>query len=186
MMRSFANQIRLQAEMQAGRRVLSKLAIVKSYDPGAYAAKVSLQPEDTLTGWLPVATMQAGNGSGIYAPPSSGDQVKVTFIEGDIESGVVECAFFNDEDRPLSVPSGEIWLVSKGGAKVELLATNALRIEATNIRSIGTWVHEGDFRFDGSGGVDGALSVGAGASGTFTTSTGLTVTVQDGIVTNIY
>jgi phage gp45-like len=32
----------------------------------------------------------------------------------------------------------------------------------------------------------GNLTVGTGASGSFTTPTGLTVTVQDGIITNIY
>jgi hypothetical protein len=34
--------------------------------------------------------------------------------------------------------------------------------------------------------ISGGLTVGGGASGTFTTPTGQTVTVQDGIVTNIY
>lgn len=36
------------------------------------------------------------------------------------------------------------------------------------------------------GAISGSLTVGKGASGTFTTPTGQTVTVQDGIVTNIF
>jgi hypothetical protein len=36
------------------------------------------------------------------------------------------------------------------------------------------------------GGISGGWTVGNGASGTFTTPTGQTVTVQDGIVTNIF
>jgi hypothetical protein len=40
--------------------------------------------------------------------------------------------------------------------------------------------------FTGSVSIDGNLSVGTGASGSFTTPTGQTVTVRDGIITNIY
>lgn len=45
---------------------------------------------------------------------------------------------------------------------------------------------KGNVTIEGDGGVTGGWTVGAGASGTFTTPTGLTVTVQDGIVTNIF
>lgn len=149
-MRGIANQMRIQAALEAGGRAMSKQALVTSYDPATYSAKVKLQPEDELTGWLAVGSQMVGNGWGFYAPPSPGDLVKVTFIEGDIESGVVEASYFNDVDRPLSVPSGEIWLVSKGGAKIQLLTANALHIEATNITSAGAWAHTGAFSIDGA------------------------------------
>lgn len=148
-MRGVANQMRLQAALEAGRRVSSKYAIVTSYDPDTYSVKLKLQPEDTLTGWMPVGTQQVGNGWGLYAPPSQGDLVKVSFVDGDIESGVVECSLFNDMDRPLPVPSGELWLVSRGGAKIQLLATNALHIEAATITSAGGWAHTGNFTVAG-------------------------------------
>lgn len=149
-MRGIANQMRMQAALEAGQRVGAKKALVTSYDPATYSAKVRLQPEDILTGWMPVGALMVGNGWGIYAPPSPGDLVKVSFEDGDIENGVVECSLYNDVDRPLAVPSGEIWLVSQGGAKIQLLTANAIHIEATNITSAGTWAHTGDFSIDGA------------------------------------
>lgn len=45
---------------------------------------------------------------------------------------------------------------------------------------------KGNVTIEGDGGVTGGWTIGAGASGTFTTPSGLTVTVQDGVVTNIF
>lgn len=64
----------------------------------------------------------------------------------------------------LDHPSGTSFSISKGG---------------------GVSLNTPLFAVDGAVKIDGTLSVSTGASGTFTTPAGLTVTVQNGVVTNI-
>jgi len=156
--RALANHMRIQAALQAGRRVVKKLATVSSFDPATYSAKVILQPEETTTGWLPVGAVAVGNGWGIAAPPSQGDQVSVEFVEGDIESGVVGLRLYNDIDRPPQAQSGEIWLASKEGVKVQLLAGGTLHFEAATITSSGAWTHTGNLNVTGDVHATGAVT----------------------------
>ena len=62
-------------------------------------------------------------------------------------------------------PSGTTISISEGGA---------VRIEAVNLE------------LDGMASLDGGLGITSGASGTFGTTTGQVVTVQDGIITSLY
>ena len=110
------NIMRREAQKVVGTRASVKKGIVTGYDSTNYCAKVSLMPEGTETGWLPIGSEWAGNGWGLFAPPSIGDMVQVDFDEGDRQSGSITKRFFNDEDRPLDCPSGEFWLVHKSGS----------------------------------------------------------------------
>ena len=116
MMGRMINVMRAQADMAGSGRASVRLAIVSSYDPDNYCAKVRIQPEDTETGWLPVVSPWVGNGWGVFAPPTVGDLVEVQFQEDDFEAGFICQRFFNDSDRPLSVNSGEFWLVHQSGS----------------------------------------------------------------------
>ncbi|MGT2505665.1 phage baseplate assembly protein V [Cupriavidus basilensis] len=86
MMQQIQNQMLLAAQMAQAGRAQVQVGIVTSYDPGTASAKVRLQPEDpdspdaTLTGWLPVASPWVGNGWGVDAPVTPGDQVEVKFL----------------------------------------------------------------------------------------------------------
>jgi len=92
-------------------------AIVTSYDPGKYLAKVMLMPEGTETGWLPIETGAIGDSYGIahgLQPgdgKNSGDQVIVRMQEGDIGSCKIVQRVHSDADKPPKVESGEfvIW-----------------------------------------------------------------------------
>src|SRR4051794_35105765 len=66
-----------------------RFGIVSSFDPAAYTVRVLLQPENVLSGWLPVLSQWVGAGWGLVAPPSPGDQVIVLTQEGDAEHGLV-------------------------------------------------------------------------------------------------
>ena len=112
--------MRQQADMAGGARAMVRHGIVSGYDPGSYCAKVALMPEGDETGWLPIVSPWIGNGWGLFAPPSIGVAVEVQFQEDDIEAGYVCQRFFNDSDRPLTVPSGEFWLVHQSGAFFKL------------------------------------------------------------------
>lgn len=145
MMRGMTNALAAQAQMAGNGRASVRLGIVSSYDPSNYSGKVKIQPENTETGWLPIVSPWVGNGWGIFAPPSVGDLVEVQFQEDGIEAGFICQRFYNDSDRPASVPSGEFWLVHKSGSllkfhndgSVELTAAAAITYSATQHHFVG-------------------------------------------------
>lgn len=115
-MKELTNIMRREAQRNAALKSLPRFAIVTSYDPARYAAKVRIQPEDYETGFLPVATPWVGNGWGMFAPPTAGDVVEVHFQEGGKEAAYIALRFYGNIAQPLSVPSGEFWLVHKSGS----------------------------------------------------------------------
>ena len=141
MMEHIQNQMKQAANQSHGEIAKPRIGIVSGYDPNTYSVKVKLQPDDTETAWLPIKSAWVGNGWGMFCPPSIGDSVGVEFTDGDINSGCVNLAYFNDEDRPLPVPVGEFWLVHKTGSmlkflengNVELIANADLNINAVNV-----------------------------------------------------
>jgi phage baseplate assembly protein V len=155
-MRVLQNQMRQIAQMAMQGEAKTRLGIVTSYDPDSYSVKLELQPDGAPTGWLPVVAPWVGNGWGMYCPPSIGDMVEVHFQEDGMEAGFVCARFYNNTDRPLSVPAGEFWLVHASGAFFKLLndgkaifsdgngATVSLNGNGT-ISSTGQWTHDGTF-----------------------------------------
>lgn len=124
-MRKLLNVMRLQAMQAMSDTATVRIGLVDSYDPINYCAKVKLQPENVITGWLPVTSQWVGNGWGFFTPPTIGDLVEVHFQEGSFEAGIINLRFFNDNARPLPVPSGELWMQHKSGAFFKLLNSGA-------------------------------------------------------------
>ena len=160
-MEAFLNQVRRAAEGAGSTRATTRHGTVSSYDPANYAIKVELQPDGTLTGWLPLKSPWVGNGWGLFVAPTIGDAVEVDFQEADGGVGSVGWRFFNDSERPLSVPAGEAWLVHQSGASIKLTNDAELALDdgagATiilgggNITSTGTWTHTGSLSANGIG-----------------------------------
>lgn len=115
-MSALANAMRLQAQMASNTTAKPRKGIVSSYNPNTHSVKVRLQPDDDETGWLSLAAAAVGNGWGVIFAPAIGDQVDVHFEDGDAGSGFVCSRFFDDQDRPMPVPSGEFWLVHQSGS----------------------------------------------------------------------
>jgi len=192
MMKAILNAVRQQIQRAIASLVTSRVGSITSFDPNTWTAKVMLQPDNVLTGWLQISSPWVGNGWGMFPAPNIGDLVDVLYTNGDINSGVIACRSFNQNNQPLPAPSGEFWLVHKSGAFFKLLNTGALALSdskgaAVTLNGDGTitsmasnWTHTGDVALQDN------LSVGSGASGTFSTLSGAVVTVQDGIVTNIF
>lgn len=136
MMQQFNNQMRLAAQMAQAGRAESVVGIVSSYDPGTAAAKVRIQPEDpdyperSLTGWLPVCSPWVGDGWGLDAPVSPGDQVEVKFFGGEVENGYISGRLFSDAARPTGAKSGEFFLRHKQGAFLKLSNDGKLAINS--------------------------------------------------------
>ena len=141
MMNGIKNQMRLEAERVHGTQAKTRIGIVDGYDPSHYAVKVRIQPENILTGWLPLTSPWVGNGWGMYSPPSLGDIVDVHFQQNGPNAAFVVQKFFSNTVKPLSVPSGEFWIVHASGSKakfhndgtVELGAATTLRMTGADV-----------------------------------------------------
>ncbi|WP_316853454.1 phage baseplate assembly protein V [Ralstonia holmesii] len=148
----------LAAEMAQSGKSHSKAGIVTSYDPGTASARVRLQPIDpdqpdnSLTGWLPVCTPWVGNGWGLDAPVSIGDQVIVQFIDGEVENGFITCRLFSDAQRPTGAQSGEFFLTHESGSKLQFHndGTVTLISAGTLTSQAPQWNHTGPVQIDGT------------------------------------
>lgn len=94
-------------------RYTKRYGLVTSWDPDKHLAKVTFQPEGQESGWIPVHTMAAANGVGHMTGltpgdgVSTGDQVEVTYQEGEFGAGAITSRVHSDVDVPPKVESGE-------------------------------------------------------------------------------
>lgn len=105
-----------------------KFGTVTSVNYQSATARVSIQPDGVLSGWLPVISQWAGNGWGMVCPPSPGDQVLLVPQQGDIEQGVIIGRAFSNRQTPPAAPGGEFWLVHQTGSFVKLCNDGTIRI----------------------------------------------------------
>lgn len=120
----FINNIKMHASMATNAYTYPSVGQVTAYDPDNYLVQVQLQVATSdspalATGWIPLASPWVGNGWGMFAPPSIGDIIEVHYQEGSLVNAFACLKFYGDPVRPLSVPSGEFWLVHKTGSFVK-------------------------------------------------------------------
>ncbi|WP_255562096.1 phage baseplate assembly protein V [Rahnella sp. PD12R] len=108
----------------------TRQGIVTAYDPESYSVKVALQPTENETGWIPLATIWAGNGFGIVAGPVIGAVIEVEFDSGMVGVGMAVGQFFNDVDRCPGPPSGQFWVIDSSGSSIKL--TNDKKVTVTD------------------------------------------------------
>ena len=154
MMDAFLNMIKAQASALDQGTGQPRLGIVSSVDPSGYTARVMLQPEGVLSGWLPVLSSWIGAGWGLACPPSPGDQVLVLAQEGDAEHGIIAGRLWSATQPPPAAPSGELWLVHKSGSFLKLTNDGLVSGNAK------TWVLTGDVHVTGSVVVSGDVVAG--------------------------
>lgn len=138
------NIMRLQAMLAASGMAQTRFGLITSYDPKNYCAKATLQPGGQETGWLPVKTLWAGNGWGLFMPPPVGSQVEILFQEGSVDVGVIQGLVFSTADAPLNVPAGEAWLVHQSGSFFKLTNDGKLSMNSTaeiDIGNLGQTLH---------------------------------------------
>lgn len=150
----FWNEVKVRAAALDGMAGVARFGLVSSFDPAAYAARVQIQPENVLSGWLPVLSPWVGNGWGLGAPLTPGDQVLVIAQEGDAEQGVVLGCVWSAVDKPMNIPSGELWLQHKTGSYLKLRQDGSIALLAPVVSITGDLV------------VSGNISDQAGAHGT--------------------
>lgn len=149
-MDSFLNVMKAQASALDQSAGQPRLGIVSSVDPSGYTARVVLQPEGIVSGWLPVLSSWIGAGWGLACPPSPGDQVLVLPQEGDAEHGIIAGRLWSAALSPPSAPCGEFWLVHKSGSFIKLVNDGSVSGSATawtltgNVQVTGNVVVSGD------------------------------------------
>jgi phage baseplate assembly protein V len=114
-----------------------RFGTISSFDANSYAARVLLQPEGVLSGWLPVLTPWVGAGWGLACPPTVGEQVLVLSQEGHAEAGVIIGGAYSEQMRPpaiggSAVPSGEAVLFHASGAYLRLANDGGFVISAAS------------------------------------------------------
>lgn len=122
------NAMRGEAERSARQVAKTRMGLVDGVNPAKHLVRVRLQPEDVLTGWLPVETLSVGPGWRVHYLPPVGAQVKVEFQEGSNESGIVTGCVYDDA-HPASegVPEGAAW-IDHGDARIQLNADGSIFI----------------------------------------------------------
>ena len=143
-MDSFLNHIRGQSAQLDQSSAQPRLALVSSVNPAQASVRVMIQPENVLSGWLPVGSAWVGAGWGMCCLPSPGDQVLVLWQEGDAEHGIVVCRLWSSDATPPNAPVGEFWLMHKTGSFLKF------QNDGTIVSSAATWVHNGDFSVTGN------------------------------------
>lgn len=114
------NAARMQALQQLGARSSARFGTVSSYNPAKHLVKVLLQPENVESAWMPYMEAFAGNGWGLMCGPTVGNMALVLFLGDSPDNPVALGMFFNNQDQPPKVPSGELWAVHKTGAFLKL------------------------------------------------------------------
>jgi hypothetical protein len=140
----FWNMVKAGAGGLDGLTGTARFGLVSSFDPAAYAARVLIQPENVLTGWLPIISAWVGAGWGLAAPLTPGAQVLVIAQEGDAEQGVIIGAVWSAVDTPMAAPAGELWLRHESGSFVKLLNDGTIGIQATTVNILGDLVVTGE------------------------------------------
>ncbi len=136
--------VKAQAGALDGQNGSVRFGLVSSFDPDNYVAKVLIQPEGVLSGWLPINSPWVGPGWGMASPLIPGAQVILLAQEGDAEHGVIVGAIWSAVDKPLGAPSGEFWLKHSSGSSIKLLNNGTIEIKAPQVNILGNLVVSGD------------------------------------------
>jgi phage baseplate assembly protein V len=171
MMKGILNAVRLQVQRAMASMISSRFGSITNFDPNTFTARVMLQPDNVMTGWLQVSCPWIGNGWGMFAPPNIGDLVDVLYTNSDLQSGVIALRSYNQVNRPLPVKSGEFWLVHKSGAFFKLTndgklsvsdghgATVTLNGDGSITSAANKWTHTGEMDITGTVNITGNASV---------------------------
>jgi phage baseplate assembly protein gpV len=122
------NLLKAQASALDQSIAQPRFATVTSVDPATATARVQLQPEGVLSGWLPVLSPWIGAGWGMACPPSPGDQVLVLAQEGDAEHGIIAGRAFSAVQTVPPAAVGELWLVHQSGSFIKLLNDGTIQM----------------------------------------------------------
>lgn len=127
-MNGLLDALRVQAAKLDRTLAQPRFGTISSFNATNYTARVLLQPEGTITGWLPVLSPWIGSGWGIVCPLAIGDQVLAISQEGNAEHGVIVGCAYSNRAAPPAATAGEFWIVHKSGASLKLKTDGTVSI----------------------------------------------------------
>ncbi len=151
MMDRLMNAIRQQIAAQMAQQGQHRWGIVQSVDPSRPAAKVLIEPEGVMSGWLPIISTAAAGGWGLTVIPVPGMMAYLSPDLGDAQHLVITGFGHNDLNRPASVPNapgsggtratagaaqtgGEFLLAHQSGAFIRLTAGGNILMSAPTVQ----------------------------------------------------
>jgi phage baseplate assembly protein gpV len=161
LMDQFWNAVKARAGGLDALAGVARFGLVSSFDANAYAARVMIQPENILSGWLPILSAWVGAGWGLAAPLTPGDQVLVIAQEGNSEHGVIAGCVWSAVDRPMATPPGELWMQHQSGSFLKLLNDGTIALRAGTVNVTGDLVVSGNI--SDLGGAHGTVAALRGA-----------------------
>jgi uncharacterized protein involved in type VI secretion and phage assembly len=157
-MTAMGNLLNAQRQFQNDGSTYTRSGTISGYDPGSHSVKVTIQPEGFDTGWIQLAALGVGSGWGVLVGPQLGDEVSVSFDDGDPNLGKVTARHFNDASPPPSVPSGETWIVHQSGSLLKFHNDGSVEISAAAQATYTATLHQ----FHGPIAVDDNITVTGG------------------------
>ena len=125
-MKQFANLENKKTYVRHGK--------IHSYDSKLYRVKVTLPPDDFVTGWLPLATW------GEIIPPKIDTQCVVIFFDGEINTGIVVGKIFSNVDQPPQdadvTQPGSFLLRTENGTVIKITNDGQIEIHAKDGQAI--------------------------------------------------
>lgn len=147
------------------------------------AARCRVKTGELTSDWIPWLVPRVGT-TIEWSAPSMGEQGLVLCPDGDTSGAVFLRGLYSDA---LPAPSNNAHIhrttFPDGSEQEHDDQTHTLRLQMAEGR---LHIQSPTVLADGSGSFAGNLGTGTGASGTFTTPSGAVVTVERGIVTNIF
>ncbi len=124
---SHLDVMRREAERILSVKTFPRFGVVQNYDPNTYKAKVLIQPENILSGWLPISSEYVGSGFGLFVAPAPGDTVLCQFADGDFGMGVIGSGkIFLPTMPPVPCPPGQVMLVHSSETYLKILSSGEL------------------------------------------------------------
>lgn len=139
MIEHWLSMIRREVERTMRKLIKTpRIGLVVNYDPKRFAVKVQLQPEGTITGWIPLTAVAIGNQFGVLHAPNIKDQVEVHFGEGDQLAARVMTRHFSKVDVAPELQAGEYAQIHQTGSQIRQSADGTVRIAGAGDVSTGT------------------------------------------------
>ena len=105
------------AERDRNDNVATQTGIVTSVDTANYRVKVQISLLHIETDWIRVCSSYVGGGWGLVSLPHVGNEVVVTFLNGELDEGIVTGVLFSEGvDTPPE--SSNLALIHQSGSKV--------------------------------------------------------------------
>jgi len=165
-MEDFVNAIMARVSARINQMATHRIGVVASVDPARHTARVTIQPDGVLSGWLPVQAIP-----GAVTLPGTGDQVLLAPQEGDAEHMHVLSNVYSDANPPPKAPTGfsggtdqggntathtvpgSEWMVVKGATTIRVCADGTVYIKTSRL-NVDADLHVNGDVFDKHGSLD--------------------------------